>query len=851
MSASRLFLIDATALCYRAFYALQNLSTSYGQPTNAVYGFHNILLKLLREQKPRYLAVCFDVSRETFRTKKYAEYKSNRPPMPDGLSSQMALIHELLEAYGLKVFERKGYEADDIIASLISAARAGGMASTVISSDKDLLQLVADDVSVLSPQKDEDMVYGPAEVRAKYGIEPGQIADMLALTGDAVDNIPGIQGITEKKALELVKEFGSVENLLKNTASLPEKIRPAVEENSRQIRLNRELAQLDAGIKLDASLEGLKVPEPDREKLFALFKRLEFRTLLKELAVPGEKEQVKVETLLDHTLEGMFKPGDEVFVAAGEDATDLVFGPGEKFFRCEGTGANLKAFLADRAIKKTGHDLKRIKTLLARQGIAFEGCWFDTMIAAYLLNPSRGDYSLEETAWDYTEKHYTELMLDPAAAALLAARLKPLLEKELKAKELEPLFRSTEMPLVEVLADMENDGIRLDLDLLKELSVDLEKRLKKLVSSIYKMAETEFNINSPLQLRQVLFEKLKLPVYKKTKTGPSTDEEVLHKLADKHEIVAFLLEYRQLTKLKSTYIDALPQLVDPKTGKVHTSFKQTGTETGRLSSINPNLQNIPVKTDLGRKIRAAVIPFDDKSVMLSCDYSQIELRILAHMSRDEALMEAFKQGKDIHLSTAAAVNGLDEDDVSDELRNTAKAVNFGIVYGLSAYGLARQLGTSQVKAQEFIDAYFARYPGVQRFIQDEIASAEKTGFVTTILGRRRYLPEINSKTPQIKQLAERQAMNTPIQGSASDLIKCAMVRIHEEMRKGVWKARMLLQIHDELLFTVPLKELKPFALMVREHMEHVLSLAVPIKVDIKSGKNWCDTEPLAGLEGKE
>ena len=844
MPVPRLFIIDATALCYRAFYALQNLSTTYGQPTNAVYGFHNILLKLLREQKPQYLAVCFDVSRETFRTKKYAEYKSNRPPMPDGLSSQMALIHELLEAYGLKVFERQGFEADDIIASLITRARAEGADSTVISSDKDLLQLVADDVSVLSPQKDKDLVYGPAEVRAKYGIEPGQIADMLALAGDSVDNIPGIRGITEKKALELVREFGSVEGLLKNTAALPEKIRPAVEESRDQIKLNKELALLDAGMKLDTSLKDLKVPEPDREKLFAIFKRLEFKTLLKELAVPGEKELVKVEMLLDHTLKGMFKHGDEVFIAAGNDSTDLAFGLGGKFFRCEGTGANLKAFLADRAIKKTGHDLKRIKTLLVRQGIAFEGCWFDTMIAAYLLNPSRGDYSLEEIAWDYTEKHYTEESLDPAGSLLLVTRLAPLLEKELREKELEPLFRQTEMPLVEVLADMENEGIRLDLDLLKELSVDLEKRLGKLISSIYEMAGSAFNINSPQQLRLVLFEKLKLPVYKKTKTGPSTDEEVLHKLADKHEIVALLLEYRQLTKLKSTYIDALPQLVDPRTGRVHTLFKQTGTETGRLSSINPNLQNVPVKTELGRKIRAAVIPFDDASVMLACDYSQIELRILAHMSGDKALVEAFKQGKDIHRITAAAVNGLDEDDVSDELRNTAKAVNFGIVYGLSAYGLARQLGTSQVKAQEFIDAYFARYPGVQKFIHDEIAKAEKTGFVTTILGRRRYLPEINSKMAQMKQLAERQAMNTPIQGSASDLIKCAMVRIHEEIKKGPWKSRMLLQIHDELLFTVPKKELKPFAEMVREHMEHVLKLAVPIKVDVKFGKNWCDTEPL-------
>ena len=843
MSGPRLFLIDATALCYRAFYALRNLSTSSGQPTNAVYGFHNILLKLLREKKPQYLAVCFDVSRDTFRTKKYAEYKSNRPSMPDGLSSQMALIKELIEAYGLKICELQGFEADDVIASLIKTARAKDMASTVISSDKDLLQLVADDVIVLSPQKDEDMSYAPQQVREKYGIEPGQIADMLAICGDAVDNIPGVRGITDKKALELIREFGSVENLLKNSASLPEKIRPAVEENASQIRLNKELAVLDADVKLDISVEELKVGRPDTAKLFALFKRLEFKTLLKDLAVPGEKERVDVKLLKDSALKAMLKPGGELFVAVGADVDELVFCFDKEFFRTEGIGANLKALLADQEVKKTGHDLKRIKILLNRQDIAFEGCWFDTMIAAYLLNPSKGDYSLGNIAWDYTEKYYTEESLDLDGALLLVTRLKPLLEKELKAKELEPLFRKTEMPLVEVLAEMENDGIRLDLDLLKQLSGELQKRLEKLILSIYEMAGSAFNINSPQQLRQVLFEKLKLPVYKKTKTGPSTDEEVLHKLADKHEIVAFLLEYRQLTKLKSTYIDALPQLVDPKTGRVHTSFKQTGTETGRLSSSNPNLQNVPIKTELGRKIRAAVIPSEGE-VLLSCDYSQIELRILAHMSGDEALVEAFKQGKDIHRITAATVNGIEEQDVSDELRNMAKAVNFGIVYGLSAYGLARGLGISQVKAQEFIDSYFARYPGVQKFIKNQIALAGKTGFVTTILGRRRYLPEINSPMLAVRQLAERQAMNTPIQGSASDLIKCAMVRIHEEMKKGAWKARMLLQIHDELLFTVPKKELKPFAAMVKEHMEHVMSLAVPIKVDVSSGKDWCNAEPL-------
>ena len=844
MPKPKLFLIDATALCYRAFYAIRGLSTSYGQPTNAVYGFINILNKLLRKQKPEYMAVCFDVSKKTFRSEKFAQYKLNRKPTPEVLLNQIPIIKEVIRAYGLRIFEKEGYEADDVIAALARDASALGMSSVIVSSDKDLLQLVSNDVSVLNPHKDEETAYDTAAVRERFGIEPGQIADYLALTGDTSDNIPGIRGISEKRAVELITEYGSVEKLLENVAGIkPEKLKAAVEQNTDQIRLNKELTRLTAELDLEFDPEELKVGQPDQQKLFDLFKRLEFKGLLKNLDVPDEKESFKVDEIADADI-AAFLGRDGTLFLNGSSLEDLVFCAREKFFRVSGPGKHLCAALADPAIKKTGHDLKKLRVGLARQGIRLEGLSFDTMIAAYLLNPSRGDYGLAELAWELTGKFYKSDTLDVPTGLLLITRIAPLLEKDLKAKELYPLFCETEMPLAAVLSDMETEGIKLDTAFLEKLSGELQKRLEQLMERIHALAGGEFNINSPLQLREVLFGKLRLPVYKKTKTGPSTDEEVLNKLADKHEIVAYLLEYRQLSKLKSTYVDALPGLVDPVTGRVHTLFKQTGTETGRLSSANPNLQNIPVRTELGKSIRAAVIPFDASSVILACDYSQIELRVLAHMSQDPTLVAAFKEDKDIHRITAALVNGVEEKDVTPQMRDLAKAVNFGIVYGSTSFGLSKSLGIGMDKAQAFIDAYFARYPGVKEWMDREIAEAARTGFVTTILGRRRYLPDIVSPNPQIRQLAERQAMNTPIQGSASDLIKCAMITVQDEIRKRDFKGRMLLQIHDELLFTVPKAELKDMARMVRERMENVLKLRVPVKVDVCSGRDWCHMDPL-------
>jgi DNA polymerase-1 len=843
-----LFLIDATAFCYRAFYAVRGLSTSYGQPTNAIYGFLNILNKIIKDKKPQYLAVCFDVSRKTFRSEKFAEYKAQRQAMPDGLSSQIPIIKEIMAAYRIPVFEQEGFEADDIIATLARKAKEEGLYSTVVSSDKDLLQLVEETVEVFNPQKEESVTYDTEKVREKFGLAPRQIPDLIALSGDAIDNIPKIPGVSEKKAVGLLIEFGSVEELIARAEDIkPDKLKDAVMANIDQIRLNKELACLDNNMHLDFNLGMVKAAEPDYQELFKLFKRLEFKGLLKNLPVSDSQETpgdgTGIEVIDDKVVKGLIKPGDELFLY-GNDQSDLAFGCKSLFFKVENIGPNLKAALADSSIKKTGHDLKKIKLALARDGIELEGLFFDTMIAAYLANPSKSDYGLNELAWDYFERSIKPGSITPAAGLELIKKLKPELESQLKEKSLEKLFTGTEMPLVEVLAQMELTGIKLDLKLLKDLSSELEKRLAELIADIYEISGCQFNINSPKQLREVLFEKLKLPVVKKTKTGPSTDEEVLNRLAGKHKLPAALLEYRQLTKLKNTYIDALPELVDDKTGRVHTTFNQTGTETGRLSSSNPNLQNIPVKTDLGRKIRAAVIAFSEDSVLLAFDYSQIELRILAHMSKDEVLLEAFRKGDDIHRKTASLIYDMPEDSISDEMRDTAKRVNFGIIYGLSAYGLSRDLNIPPDQAQGFIDAYFARYPKVKDLIDKEIKQAEEDGFVTTILGRRRYLPEINNKNQNIRMLAQRQAVNTPIQGSASDLIKLAMVDIHNEIKNRKLEGRMILQIHDELVFDVGKAEINEFVRLVRERMEHVLELDVPVRVSIKQGKNWLEMEEI-------
>jgi len=845
MGKKSLYLIDAAAFCYRAYYALPGLATSFGQPTNAIYGFLNILNKIIKGKKPDYLAVCFDVSRDTFRQKKFAEYKIQRPPMPDGLGSQLPFIKQIIAAYGIKLFEKEGFEADDVIATLVEQAKNKDLSVVIVSSDKDILQLVDEHTQVLSPHKDQDVLYTSEKVAERFGVGPQAIADIIALAGDKVDNIPGAHGIGEKTATELIAAFGSLDKLLHNIDKLKqEKLKKIISENIEMIKLSRELAVLDNKVKLDFNLEELKPGEQNRNELVRIFKHLEFKKLLKELAAgeEGPADNPKAEVLESSRLKEMLKSDGELCLY-GSSAQELFFCVKDKIFCLSNFDKTASDILSDPKVKKTGHDLKKTKVSLAKEGIRLEGLFFDTMLAAYLLNPSKPAYALADLALDYLGEASVD---NPAGgkAVDLICRLKPKLEKELEEKTLEKLFRELEMPLEDVLAEMELAGIKLDTQVLKELSRDIEKKLIKLIEDIYGLSGTQFNINSPKQLREILFEKLKLPVIRRSKTGPSTDEEVLRKLSAQHKLPAMLVEYRQLTKLKNTYIDILPQLVDKKTGRLHTSFNQTATETGRLSSSNPNLQNIPIKTDIGKNIRRSIIASDNRSELLSCDYSQIELRILAHLSGDEDLTAAFKEDKDIHRHCASLIYGLEEKEITGQMRNTAKRVNFGIIYGLTSFGLSRDLDIPVAEAQQFIDAYFARYPKVKNYIQEQIKRAQKDGFVTTILGRRRYIPEIKNKNQGIRQFAERQAINTPIQGSASDLIKLAMLQIHSKLCAAKLKSKMILQVHDELVFDCPESELKPVAELVKERMENVMKLNVPIKVDIKKGKNWLEAEPV-------
>ncbi len=839
----RVYLLDATAFCYRAFYALGGLSTSYGQPTNAIYGFVNMLNKLLKEKKPKYLAICFDVSRKTFRQARYAGYKLERPAMPDTLSSQIPIIKEIVKVYNIAYFEKEGFEADDIIATLAKRLEDLSFLVTIVSSDKDTLQLVDDKITVFSPYKEKGTAYSKETILARYGVEPKKIVDLLALMGDEVDNIPGVSGIGEKTAVKLIKDFKSVDNLIKNLDKIEApNLREAIKDNIENINLSRDLAQLDADVPLDFSLEDLRVEPPDYKELYNIFKRLEFKRLLKDLPV---NQQMDLDTVGNFKLDDIkdflnSMKDDEVILSCSYATEELYLFTKERTY-CKTKINEAVSVLRDPKVKKIGYDLKKLKLFLKRRNIDLKNLYYDVMLAAYIINPSKSDYALESIAWDYLSLALKEL--EAAGASEVILKLKSILDNKLKEGSLDTLFYSIEMPLIDVLVDMESNGVKVDKDILKDISKDLEKRLIKLIEEIYDLAARQFNINSPKQLRDVLFDKLKLPVIKKTKTGPSTNEDVLRQLAKHHRLPVLLLEYRQLTKLKSTYIDTLPSLVNPKTERIHTSFSQVATETGRLACSQPNLQNIPIKTEIGKRIRRAIVAQDNQDYLVSADYSQIELRLLAHLSKDSALVSAFKNDKDIHKSTAALIYGIDEAQVTDSMREVAKRINFGIIYGLSAFGLAQDLEISQDQARAFIDAYFVRYPKVKEFIQAQITQAKKDGFVTTLLGRRRYIPEIENKNSTIRSLAERQAINTPIQGSAADLIKQAMIDIYNTMKNKDFLSKMILQIHDELLFEVDQRELDAIVALIKDKMENVYRLDIPVKVVIKKGKNWLEMEP--------
>ena len=833
MSKNTLYLVDGTSLCYRSFFAINNLSTSSGFPTGAIYGFYRTLNKLLAKYKPSYIGICFDVSRKTIRQEKFKEYKIQRPPSPDGLNAQMPLVKELISSLGIKLVEKEGFEADDLIATLCEKALSEGLSVVIVSSDKDLYQLLENEkVSVYDYNKDK--LIDRKEFIKLNGFTPVHIIDYLSLAGDPTDNIPGAKGIGKVGAAKLIKEFETVENIFKNIDKVKGKTKEMLENSKKDILLSKELVQLYHP-KIGTGWKDLEVSEPNLEKIYKMFSELEFRSFLKDIPAPS----ADIDIPLKKGLPAKVSKGENKEIAFYiEDEDAFIFDNDKKCIYQE-TLAKVKSILEDKELMKVTYNLKE---QLINYGIKEAGLFFDVEIAAYLLDSALGDFSLENLASNYLDKHLSQI---PAKLRpYFIYQLYKLLSEELKKEKMDKLFFEVEMPLVEVLADMQSFGVKVELKDLDKLLKEVDKNIDKETKQVFKIAGKEFNLNSPKQLAGVLFEDLGIKPIKKTKTGFSTSEEVLDKLSSEHKIAAYVLSYRYLNKLKTTYILPLIEEVKKNKGSLHTNFNQTVTQTGRLSSSSPNLQSIPIKGEFSSHLRKAFIPSKTGGYILSGDYSQIELRILAHLSGDKVLIKAFKEGKDIHSSTASLLFGLEPESIDDFQRNVAKRVNFGIIYGMSSYGLARELKISPVEAQNFIDDYFARFAQVKEYIDSLYMRAKDKGYVETILGRKRRLPEINNPNMQLREFARRQAINAPIQGSCADLIKIAMVRIFKELKMRKFKTKLIMQIHDELIFDVEDLELEEVSKLIRENMESALELSVPVKVNLASGKNWGQMEEL-------
>jgi DNA polymerase I len=875
----KLVLIDGNSIAYRAFFALPLLNNDKGIHTNAVYGFTMMLMKILEDEKPTHILVAFDAGKTTFRHKTFSEYKGGRQKTPPELSEQFPYIRELLKAYQISAYELENYEADDIIGTLSLQAEKEGFEIKVISGDKDLTQLSSPMTTIGITRKGitDIEVYTPRHIEEKYGLTPEQIIDMKGLMGDTSDNIPGVPGVGEKTAIKLLKEFHTVEEVLSSIDQVSgKKLKEKLETYSDQAILSKQLATIMRDAPIDVEIENIEYQGYENEKLTQLFKDLGFQSLLDKIG-GDESSIIDVEDfdeidfeMVEEVTEAMFSEQNAFYVEvldgnyhyANIIGFSLVNEKGHYYIPTEtALGSNIfKAWAEDETKKKTVYDAKRSEVSLRHHGIHLNGVTFDLLLASYLANPSETIDDIESVAKRYG---FTSIQSDHAfygkgakrsipeekelaghlvRKALVLEDLEAKLEAELKNNQQLELYHDLELPLSFILADMESQGVKVDRDRLLDIGVELKERLAHLEDNIYSLAHGEFNINSPKQLGVILFEKLGLPVIKKTKTGYSTSADVLEQLESSHKIIGHILLYRQLGKLQSTYIEGLLKVVHPKTNKVHTIFNQALTQTGRLSSTDPNLQNIPIRLEEGRRIRQAFAPSEEGWLIFASDYSQIELRVLAHISSDEKLIQAFKDDMDIHTRTAMEVFHVTADEVTSDMRRHAKAVNFGIVYGISDYGLSQSLRITRKEAAQFIERYFESYPGVKDYMEDIVKDAKMKGFVETLMHRRRYLPEITSRNFNLRSFAERTAMNTPIQGSAADIIKKAMVDMAHRLKEEGLKTRMLLQVHDELIFEAPPEEIEQLKVIVPDVMENATQLKVPLKVDYSYGSTWYDAK---------
>ena len=935
MPSKRFFILDGTALAYRAYFAMIShpLINSKGQNTSAVFGFANYLMKIIGDEKPDYLVAVFDTAEPTFRHKEYPEYKATRERMPEEMAGQLTHIKKMLNAFGVPTVERPGYEADDVIGTLAQLAAKENIDVFMVTGDKDFMQLVTTKIKMYKPGKSgaDIEIVDIKGVEEKFGVKPSQVIDVLALTGDAVDNVPGIKGIGEKTAIPLIQKYGTVEKVLSDAEKIE---KPALREKLKSGRdmalLSKRLVTIKTDVPLGVDFHTLKEKNSNAAEIAKIFNELEFRSLIKraQQMVPSSaldpdagsqaKQEFSVENIdsegqieagdykdistIKHSYKlvtelselqkiaeklkksGLIsmdtettstnpllaelvgislsvKPHEAYYVSIASEGGDLFSGAdGRRGVNVKDAIKLLKPIFESAKIKKIGQNLKYDVLVLSNYGVWTQGVAFDSMVAAYVINPD-GQHNLDSLAKEYlkykpvaieeligkgkNQKNMREVSPEVVAEysgedADVALQLMDVLQRKLEKLNLVDLCEKMEFPLVEVLAAIERTGVKIDTEILAQISKELERMIENLGDEVYRLAGGEFNINSPKQLGEILFNKMKIAPTKKTKTGFSTDVFVLEELSAQHPIAEKILDYRKLTKLKGTYVDALPALINPRTGRVHTSFNQTVAATGRLSSSDPNLQNIPIRGEMGKEIRKAFVPGEKGWVMVSADYSQIELRIMAHICKDEGLIEAFNKHEDIHRTTASKVFGVPADKVTSDMRRKAKEVNFGLLYGIGPYGLKIRLGISQSEAKEVIDTYFQRFPRVREYINGTLEFARKHGYVETLLGRRRYLANINSKNSAVRMAEERQAINMPVQGTAADMIKLAMINIHREMKKKEMKSRMILQVHDELVFESPKSELKELEALVAEKMKTAMKLSVPVDVEVGTGPNWLD-----------